>query len=85
MKYVAIVGALVFLLGMLTISPFLTIAAINTLFNLSIAYNIYTWLSVGWLNLTTFGGLSLAIRSLKKQLNKFYRSNKYGKSRSKEV
>ena len=54
MKYVAIIGALVFLLGMLTISPFLTIAAINTLFNLSIAYNIYTWLSVGWLNLTTF-------------------------------
>ena len=66
MKYVAVIGALVFLLGMLTISPFLTIAAINTLFNLSIAYNIYTWLSVGWLNLTTFGGLSLAIRSLKK-------------------
>ena len=66
MKYVVVIGALVFLLGMLTISPFLTIAAINTLFNLSIAYNIYTWLSVGWLNLTTFGGLSLAIRSLKK-------------------
>lgn len=66
MKYVAIVGVLVFLLGMLIIGPFLTIFAINTVFNLSIAYNIYTWLSVAWLNLTTFGGLSMAIRNLKK-------------------
>lgn len=65
MKYVAIVGVLVFLLGMLIIGPFLTIFAINTVFNLSIAYNIYTWLSVAWLNLTTFGGLSMAIRNLK--------------------
>ena len=66
MKYVAIIGVLVFLLGMLIIGPFLTIFAINTVFNLSIAYNIYTWLSVAWLNLTTFGGLSMAIRNLKK-------------------
>lgn len=56
----------VLLLVLLGIVPFLTIAAINTVFNLSIAYSIYTWLSVVWLNLTTFGGLSLAIRNLKK-------------------
>ena len=66
MKYVAIVGALVFLLGMLIISPFLTIGALNTLFGLSIAYTVWTYLSVMWLNLATFGGLSVAIRSLKK-------------------
>ena len=67
MKYVAIIGALVFLLGMLIISPFLTIGALNTLFGLSIAYTFWTWLSVGWLNLATFGGLSLSIRSLKQK------------------
>ena len=66
MKYVAIVGALVFLLGMLIISPFLTIASLNTLFGLNIAYTVWTWLSVAWMNLVTFGGLSMAIRSLKK-------------------
>ena len=66
--YVVIIGlAVVFLLVLLGIGPFLTIFAINTVFNLSIAYNIYTWLSVAWLNLTTFGGLSLAIRNLKQK------------------
>ena len=67
MKYVAIIGALVFLLGMLIIGPFLTIASLNTLFGLNIAYTFWTWLSVGWLNLATFGGLSLSIRSLKQK------------------
>ena len=65
MKYVAIIGVLVFLLGMLILGPFLTIGALNTLFGLNIAYTFWTWLSVSWLNFTTFGGLSLAIRSLK--------------------
>lgn len=65
MKYVAIVGVLVFLLGMLIIGPLLTIFSLNTLFGLNIAYTIWTYLSVMWLNLTTFGGLSMAIRSLK--------------------
>ena len=65
-EVLVIVLAAVFLLVLLGIGPFLTVAAINTVFNLSIAYNIYTWLSVVWLNLTTFGGLSLAIRNPKK-------------------
>jgi hypothetical protein len=44
----------------------LTIASLNTLFGLNIAYTVYTYLSVMWLNLATFGGLGLSIRSLKK-------------------
>ena len=55
MKYVAIVGALVALLAVIFVAPILTIA-----------YTLYTYLSVMWLNITTFGGLSVAIRSLKK-------------------
>ena len=66
MKYVAIIGALVVLLGVIIVGPLLTIALLNTLFGLSIAYTFWTWLSVGWLNLATFGGLGLSIRSLKK-------------------
>ena len=67
MKYVAIVGALVVLLGVLVAGPLLTIGALNTLFGLNIAYTVWTYLSVMWLNITTFGGLSVAIRSLKQK------------------
>ena len=67
MKYVAIIGALVVLLAVLFVAPILTIASLNTLFGLNIAYTLYTYLSVMWLNITTFGGLSVAIRSLKQK------------------
>ena len=67
MKYVAIVGALVVLLAVLVAGPLLTIGALNTLFSLNIAYTVWTYLSVMWLNITTFGGLSLSIRSLKQK------------------
>ena len=67
MKYVvAIVGVLVALLGVIIAGPLLTIGALNTLFGLNIAYTFSTYLSVMWLNLATFGGLGLSIRSLKK-------------------
>ncbi len=65
MKYVAVIGALVVLLALMFVSPILTIASLNTLFGLNIAYTLWTYLSVMWLNLATFGGLSVAIRSLK--------------------
>ena len=67
MKYVAIIGALVALLAVIIAAPLLTIGALNTLFGLNIAYTFSTYLSVMWLNITTFGGLSVAIRSLKQK------------------
>lgn len=66
MKYVAIIGALVALLAVILVGPLLTLASLNTLFGLNISYTVWTYLSVMWLNITTFGGLSMAIRSLKK-------------------
>ena len=66
MKYVAIVGALVVVLSVIFVASILTIASLNTLFGLNIAYTVWTYLSVMWLNITTFGGLGLSIRSLKK-------------------
>ena len=51
MKYVAIIGALVVLLAVLFVAPILTIASLNTLFGLNIAYTLWTWLSVAWLNI----------------------------------
>ena len=66
MKYVAIVAVVLFYILLIIAGPFLTIGAANTLFGMSITYTFPTWLSVFWLNLTTFGGLSMAVRSLKK-------------------
>ena len=66
MKYVAIVAALIALLAVILVGPLLTIASLNTLFGLNIAYTVWTYLGVMWLNITTFGGLGLSIRSLKK-------------------
>ena len=51
MKYVAVIGALVVLLGVIIAGPLLTIASLNTLFGLNIAYTVWTWLSVAWLNI----------------------------------
>ena len=67
MKYVAIIGALITLFAVILVSPLLTIASLNTLFGLNIAYTVWTYLGVMWLNFTTFGGLSLSIRSLKQK------------------
>ena len=67
MKYVAIIGALVALLAVILVGPLLTIASLNTLCGLNIAYTVWTYLSVMWINITTFGGLGLSIRSLKQK------------------
>ena len=67
MKYVVVIGALVVLLAVIIAGPLLTIASLNTLFGLNIAYTVYTYLSIVWLNLATFGGLGLSIRSLKQK------------------
>lgn len=67
MKYLVSVGFIVVLmLVIMGLGPLLTIASLNALFNLGISYNVWTYLSVMWLNLTTSGGLGLAIRNLKK-------------------
>ena len=67
MKYVAIIGAILVLIALMFVSPLLTIASLNALFGLNIAYTVWTYLSVMWLNFITFGGLGLSIRSLKQE------------------
>ena len=67
MKYVAVIGALVVMLAVILVGPLLTVASLNALFGLNIAYTVWTYLSVMWLNLATFGGLGSSIRSLKQK------------------
>lgn len=46
------------ILFLIIIGPIFTIAALNTLFALGIAYNIYTWFAVLWLQFLLFSKLS---------------------------
>lgn len=62
----ALILIILIAIAIIGLGPILTIASLNTLFGLNIAYTFSTWLSVVWMNMTTFGGLSLAIRNLNK-------------------
>jgi multidrug transporter EmrE-like cation transporter len=57
-KLVGLVGLLILLI---VFSPLITLWALNTLFNLGIAYTIWTWLATAWLSLVTFGSVTSAI------------------------
>lgn len=52
---------LVLLVGILIAAPLATIAALNTVFPLTIPFTFWTWLSVVWLQVTTFGSIASAI------------------------
>ena len=50
-EVLVMVLAVVFLLVLLGIGPFLTIFALNALFQLHVAYTIGNWFAVFWLSL----------------------------------
>lgn len=60
--WIKIIGLIVLLILLIVFSPLITIWSLNTLFNLSIAYTIWTWLATAWLSLVTFGSVTSAIR-----------------------
>jgi hypothetical protein len=45
-----VVGLILLVVVLIGAGPVLTILALNTLFGLGIAINIWTWLSVAWLS-----------------------------------
>ena len=45
---IGVVTIIVLLIILIGVGPLLTIAALNTLFNLSIAYSFWTWLAMLW-------------------------------------
>lgn len=65
-EFIGVVFIVLIAIAIIGLGPILTIASLNTLFGLNIAYTFSTWLSVVWMNMTTFGGLSWAIRNSKK-------------------
>ena len=59
LKNLVLVLCLVFLLAF---APIITIGALNTLFNLGIEVNFWSWLSIVWLQMITFGGVAASNR-----------------------
>jgi hypothetical protein len=59
---VAFVGVVV-IFGLVLMSPFVTIWALNTLFKFTIEYTFWTWLAALWLSMAVGGS---SIRSWKK-------------------
>jgi hypothetical protein len=58
MQYFLIL-AIVFLL--MIFAPIFTILALNTLFALNIPVTFFTWLSIMWLQMVTFGGVAASV------------------------
>lgn len=52
-----IVGLIILIIALIGVGPVITIWSINTLFSMNITYSLWTWLSVVWLSLVTFGNL----------------------------
>lgn len=68
-KITLLLVLLVVLISVLILWPFVIIFALNTLFPLlSIPYSFLTWLSVAVLNISTFGGLTFALKRIENKL-----------------
>lgn len=60
MNNVKFFALVLFLIAVIIFAPLLTIWSLNTLFSLGIAYTIWTWAAVVWIQMVTFGGVAAA-------------------------
>lgn len=51
-----------FLLAIVVVAPIFTIMALNTVFALGIPLTFWTWLSIVWLQMVTFGGVAASFK-----------------------
>jgi hypothetical protein len=52
-------------IGVFIFGPLITIWSLNTIFSLSIAYELETWFATVWLLMVTFGSLASTIKTKK--------------------
>lgn len=62
MKMFWVIFLIILAIAVIGLGPFLTLMSINTLFALSIPYNIYTWLSTLWLGMCLFPSKSFSTK-----------------------
>lgn len=54
---------IILLILIVIFAPLATIWSLNTLFGLTIAYDIWSWLAAVWLSSVTFGGIQASVRA----------------------
>jgi hypothetical protein len=54
MLFYGIIGVIIFI-TLITVGPWFTILALNTLFQLAIPFNFWTWLSMLWIQMLLVG------------------------------
>jgi hypothetical protein len=62
MENVKALALVLLLIAIIIFAPIFTIMALNTLFGLGIALTFWTWLSVVWLQMVTFGGVAASFK-----------------------
>lgn len=62
MKETVLLLVIVFAILLIITGPIATIWSLNTLFNLNIDTNLYTWLATAWLQLVTVGNIVTAVK-----------------------
>lgn len=68
LRIVGIFFLVLLIVAMIGIGPVISIWSLNTLFNLAIAFNLYTWLAMVWVQLVTFGGVIGKLSQISKKL-----------------
>lgn len=53
----SVTGLIILAIVLIGVGPLITIWSLNTLFSMNIAYSFWTWLSIVWLSLVTFGSV----------------------------
>jgi len=69
MGITGILGLLLLFIILIGVGPLITIASLNLLFNLQIAYTFWTWLAMIWIQMVSFGGIIAKLAGISKKLN----------------
>lgn len=69
MGITSILGLILLAIVLIGAGPFLTIASLNLLFNLQIAYTFWTWLATAWLVGISFGGIAAKLNTISNKLD----------------
>jgi len=68
LRIIGVFFVVLLFMALIGIGPVLTIMSINTLFLTQISFTIWTWLSMFWLQMATFGSIATILTSIKNKL-----------------
>ena len=67
--FLVITAVVILLIILLGVGPLITIWSLNTLFNLAIGFNFWTWCAMVWVQLVSFGSVIAKLTQINNKLN----------------